>query len=100
MISRELYFLSWLLYATLLLVFSCLCFAMYGYDKWRAKREGWRVPEKTLQWLALLGGWPGAWLGQQVFRHKTRKRVFQAVFWCIVAVHLLGMLSWLWLWPR
>ena len=35
----------------------------------------------------LLGGWPGALIAQQVFRHKTRKASFQTVFWLIVLVH-------------
>lgn len=35
----------------------------------------------------LLGGWPGALIAQQKFRHKTRKVSFQVVFWAIVLVH-------------
>jgi len=35
----------------------------------------------------LLGGWPGALLAQQRFRHKTRKLSYQAVFWLIVLLH-------------
>ncbi|MGV8663884.1 DUF1294 domain-containing protein, partial [Pseudomonas aeruginosa] len=34
-----------------------------------------------------LGGWPGALVAQQVFRHKTRKLSFQLVFWGIVLLH-------------
>jgi uncharacterized membrane protein YsdA (DUF1294 family) len=41
-----------------------------------------------LHLLALLGGWPGAVLGQQLFRHKTKKVVFRLVLWLILALHL------------
>ncbi|MCA9535709.1 MAG: DUF1294 domain-containing protein [Myxococcales bacterium] len=50
---------------------------VYGYDKWQAKRGGRRVRERTLLWLAFLGGAAGALLGMQVSRHKTRKAAFR-----------------------
>ena len=66
---------------------SFLAFIMYGLDKWAAKREAQRTPENTLQFCALLGGWPGALLAQQVFRHKSRKRSFQVSFWFTVVLN-------------
>ncbi len=48
-----------------------------------------------LHLLELLGGWPGAFLAQQVFRHKTRKLSFQLVFWGIVLLHQLFWIDWL-----
>jgi uncharacterized membrane protein YsdA (DUF1294 family) len=47
----------------------------------------------TLHLLDLFGGWPGGVLAQQAFRHKTRKRAFQAWTWLIVALHVAG---WSW----
>ncbi|WP_147463771.1 DUF1294 domain-containing protein, partial [Pseudomonas amygdali] len=47
-----------------------------------------------------LGGWPGALLAQQVFRHKTRKVSFQIVFWLIVLAHQVLWLDWLFLGKR
>ncbi len=38
--------------------------------------------------LAFLGGWPGAWLGQRYFRHKTKKVSFRVVFWLVVLLHM------------
>ena len=67
---------------------SLISFAVYAWDKWRAKRDGFRVPEKRLHLLALCGGWPGALLGQRILRHKTRKTSFLMVFWLCVACHL------------
>jgi uncharacterized membrane protein YsdA (DUF1294 family) len=62
---------------------------LYGYDKRASGRESaTRVPELTLHAFALLGGSPLAFVGQRVFRHKTRKRSFQIVFWSIVAIQV------------
>jgi uncharacterized membrane protein YsdA (DUF1294 family)/cold shock CspA family protein len=66
---------------------SSFVFILYGLDKWAAKREAQRTPENTLQFCALLGGWPGALLAQQVFRHKSRKLSFQIVFWFTVVLN-------------
>ena len=74
-------------YAILLVVMSLIAFVTYGIDKRRARADRLRVPEKTLHLIALLGGWPGALVGQQVFRHKTQKLGFRIVFWIVVVVH-------------
>ena len=68
-------------------VASVLAFCLYWYDKQQAKAGQWRTPEKVLHGLELLGGWPGALVAQQMFRHKTRKLSYQVVFWLIVAAH-------------
>ncbi|MOA42630.1 hypothetical protein D3C78_1646950 [compost metagenome] len=49
-----------------------------------ALRNRWRTPERTLHWLALLGGWPGAMLAQYWFRHKSTKPAFRRWFWATV----------------
>lgn len=75
-------------YLVLVLVMSLVCFVLYGVDKRRAGRGGRRVPEQTLHLLALAGGWPGAFLGQRHFRHKTKKVPFLIVFWIVVVAHI------------
>ncbi|TBV10154.1 DUF1294 domain-containing protein [Phytopseudomonas dryadis] len=72
---------------------SVLCFVLYWNDKASALAGRQRIPEKHLHLVELLGGWPGALLGQQVFRHKTRKLSYQALFWLIVAAHQLFWLD-------
>ena len=62
--------------AALWLFVNLLTYTAFGLDKSRARRGGWRVPERTLLMLAFLGGWPAAKVAQRQFRHKTRKRPF------------------------
>ncbi len=61
----------------------------YGYDKHEVRAGRWRVPEMALHLLGLLGGTPGALVGQRLFHHKTRDRKFQIIFWAMVAVQIL-----------
>ena len=60
-----------------LLLMSLILFAFMGADKRRAKRRAWRVPERTLFALALLGGSAGAVGGMFFFHHKTRHWYFR-----------------------
>ena len=48
-----------------------------GVDKWKARHDRWRVPERAFFCVALLGGTPGALLGMWTFRHKTRHWYFR-----------------------
>lgn len=75
--------------ALVYLLLSLVAFGLYARDKHQARSDGWRTPEKVLHAVELLGGWPGALLAQQAFRHKTRKLSFQVVFWLIVLLHEL-----------
>jgi uncharacterized membrane protein YsdA (DUF1294 family)/cold shock CspA family protein len=76
------------------LVVSCLAFAFYGSDKSAAQNDRWRTRESTLHLLGLLGGWPGALVAQRLFRHKSRKRSFQLMFWTGVILNC-AILGWL-----
>lgn len=60
-----------------LLVVNLAAFVLYGADKRRAKRGAWRIPEKTLFLLPLLGGSVGGILGMRVFHHKTKHWYFR-----------------------
>ena len=56
----------------------------YGLDKRAAKKRTWRVSEAQLHTLEFLGGWIGAFIAQKIFRHKTKKRSYQAMFWLML----------------
>lgn len=77
---------------------SVASFVAYAWDKRQARLRRWRIAENRLHLLALLGGWPGAWLARRVLRHKTVKPAFRRVFWLTAALHLAavaGVTGWL-----
>lgn len=76
---------------------NVVTFTVYGIDKRKARRGAWRVPEKTLFLLPLLGGSVGALLGMKVFRHKTKHWYF---VWGIPAILLAQLALTVWLWLR
>lgn len=59
-----------------LIVINVIAFLAMGIDKWKAKRNAWRIPEQTLLSLVVLGGGIGGILGMYLFRHKTKKPKF------------------------
>lgn len=88
-LSRKLPFEVFAVYVLM----SGIALFVYAFDKSAAERGGWRTKERTLHAVALLGGWPGALLAQDLFRHKSRKATFQWVFWCTVLLNC-GSLAW------
>ena len=64
-----------LLIAYLLLI-NALGFGLMLLDKWKAKKNRWRVRESTLMLVAALGGSVGSLAGMYLFRHKTRHLKF------------------------
>lgn len=76
-----------------LLLINLLTLAMYGADKMAARRAMRRVPEATLLVFGLIGGWPGAIIGQQLFRHKTQKQPFKTYFIVSVIVSISAMVA-------
>jgi uncharacterized membrane protein YsdA (DUF1294 family)/cold shock CspA family protein len=80
------------------LIMSIITYLMYVRDKLQAQKQLDRIPEATLHLLEFLGGWPGGFLAQQLWRHKSSKQSYQMVFWLIVGVHLLSWLGYLFLW--
>ena len=66
--------------AVWIIVLGVFLFVLMGADKAKARSGRWRISEKTLFILALLGGACGGWLGMLVFRHKTRHWYFSIGF--------------------
>lgn len=58
-------------------VFNIIAFAAFGIDKYKAIHHSWRIRERTLLVLALLGGSIGAIIGMIVFHHKTQRLKFR-----------------------
>ena len=59
------------------LLVNIVAFIAFGVDKFKSKRNGWRIPESTLMIMAATGGSVGALLGMKVFRHKTLHNKFR-----------------------
>ena len=85
-------YLLWYLAAVNLVTFT-----VYGVDKAKARRGAWRVPEKTLFLLPLLGGSIGALLGMRVFHHKTKHWYF---VWGIPAILLAQIALAVWIYTK
>lgn len=60
-----------------LIVINVLTFFIYGIDKWKARRNKWRISEAALLWLAVAGGSIGALSGMKVWHHKTMHKKFK-----------------------
>lgn len=59
-----------------LILINAVAFLLMLVDKQKARKNLWRIPERTLFLSALLGGSVGALLGMYTFRHKTRHWTF------------------------
>jgi len=73
------------------LVASAVAFLVYRRDKSAAQQNQWRTGEGTMILLGVIGGWPGAFVAQQFFHHKTKKRSFQIAFWITVVLNCVGL---------
>ncbi|ANL27740.1 hypothetical protein AMC90_CH01910 [Rhizobium phaseoli] len=73
--------------AALFLALNLLVFWVYFLDKQAARDGRWRVSERTLLLLALVGGSLGAVAAQQLLRHKTRKEPFRSILTGILVTH-------------
>ena len=77
-------------------VMSVTGFVLMGIDKGKARRNAWRIPERTLLAAALLGGGIGCLLGMYTFRHKTKHRKFRillpltAVLYAVICVNVIS----------
>lgn len=80
---------SWKTALVYLIVINVFGFLIMGIDKWKAKRGSWRIPEKTLFTVTLIGGGFGTIAGMYVFRHKTKKLYFTIGFPVILIVEVI-----------
>ncbi|WHO71682.1 DUF1294 domain-containing protein [Rhizobium sp. BT03] len=74
-------------WAAPLLALNLLVFSIYFLDKQAARDGRWRISERTLLTLALLGGSIGAVAAQQLLRHKTKKEPFRSILAAILILH-------------
>ena len=60
-----------------LLAINIATFLLYGIDKYKAKKNLWRISEATLLTMAAIGGSIGAWAGMRLWHHKTMHKKFK-----------------------
>ncbi|SFD70793.1 Uncharacterized membrane protein YsdA, DUF1294 family [Paenibacillus catalpae] len=82
-----------------LLVINIIAFVLMGMDKSYARHKKRRVPEKRLFGISAIGGALGAWIGMQVWRHKTKHTSFRVgipllfIFNLVVIYYLMGLIG-------
>ena len=70
-----------------LLLINAVGFLIMCIDKLLAKKQARRVPERTLLWIAALGGSLGSLLGMLIAHHKTRKAKFYITVPLLLVLH-------------
>ncbi len=70
-----------------LIIVNIIGYLAMASDKSRAQKSQWRIPEKDLFLIAILGGSLGCILGMYGFRHKTKKDTF------VIGMPLIGVIQ-------
>ena len=84
----------WQILLIYLLVINVVGFLLMGIDKLRAKKQVWRVPEKTLFLIAVIGGSIGTNIGMYAFRHKTKHWYF-VIGMPLILIAQIALIVWL-----
>ena len=81
-----------------LLVMNITGIAVMAIDKSKARHHAWRIPEKTLFLVSLLGGSLGTWAGMYIFRHKTRHWYFVVGMPAIFFIQIAALVYFMYIW--
>lgn len=76
------YFLSYII------LINVIAYFIIYIDKQKAINKKWRISEKSIFILAILGGSVGAYISMFVFRHKIKKWYFALGIPCIIALQV------------
>ena len=74
-----------LIFAIFVAILSAITFIVYVVDKILAMSDAWRVPEKVLLGLSLVGGAIGGLVAMLIVRHKTKH-------WYFYLLNVLGII--------
>ena len=72
-----------------LAIINAISFLLMLVDKYKAKKNLWRIPERTLMGFAAIGGSLGALAGMYLVRHKTKHLKFTVGIPVILFLHVL-----------
>lgn len=80
--------------STIILIYFILIniigFLVMLIDKKKAENGKWRIQEKTIFMVTILGGGIGTILGMYIFRHKTKKLQFTIGLPVITILEIIG----------
>jgi uncharacterized membrane protein YsdA (DUF1294 family) len=79
----------------LFLIMNIIGFFIMGADKKRAQKHQYRVSERTLWMVAILGGAVGTTAGMQLYRHKTKHTSFKIGFPFLAGIELILLIKFL-----
>ena len=71
-----------------LIIVNAAGFVLMLVDKYKAKKNLWRIPEATLMGTAVMGGSLGILFGMYTVRHKTKHVKFRVGVPVILAAQL------------
>lgn len=78
-----------------LLLINAVGLVLMLTDKYKAKNNLWRIPERVLLWVAFFGGSLGSLLGMYIARHKTKHLAFKLLIPVFLLIHsVLLLLIW------
>ena len=75
-----------------LIIINIIGFSVMYIDKQKAKKGKWRIPEKTIFIITVLGGGIGTISGMYTFRHKTQKLHFTIGLPAITILEIIGLI--------
>ena len=78
-----------ILFLTYALLINLITYFTYAADKTKARQHKWRIPERTLILLAILGGSPAALLAMKHYHHKTRHLKFKLGIPIILIIQII-----------
>lgn len=70
---------------------NMIAFIIFGLDKRKAKKQAYRIPERTFWGLAIMGGAVGIWAGMKSFRHKTKHGAFTVGIPILIIIQLISV---------
>lgn len=74
----------------ILIIINLIAFVVSGIDKYKAKHKKWRISEKTLFILGIVGGCPGLYISFFLFKHKTKHLKFMVGIPAIFVIQVLA----------
>lgn len=80
------------LFLTYLLLINILSFILFAIDKRKAKRKKWRISEKILLSISIIGGATGSLMAMVLFKHKLSKKVFYLGIPLLIVLNKIGVI--------